>query len=110
MGKLKRTVKVQEIEGEPMRYRVESWEDPRLYHVVDLSEKGGNGECDCRDYATTCTRNWKDNGGRWVHYGVPGQPDPERTQCRHIYCARVKFTDTSLRGIAAQLHPQKEPT
>jgi hypothetical protein len=110
MGKLKRTVKVQEIEGEPMRFRVESWEDPRLYHVVDLSERGGAGECDCRDFTTTCTRNWKDNGGKWVHYGFPGQPDPERVMCRHIYCARVKFTDTTLRAIAAKLHPQKEPT
>lgn len=109
MGELKRTVKVQEIEGEPMRYRVESWQDPRLFHVVDLSELGGNGECDCRDFCTTCTRNWKEGNGRWVHYGAPGQPDPERTQCRHIYCARIKFTDATLRGIAAKLHPQPEP-
>lgn len=57
MGEPKRTVKVQEIEGEPMRYRVESWQDPRLFHVVDLAELGGNGECDCRDFCTTCTRN-----------------------------------------------------
>lgn len=110
MGKLKHTVKVQEIEGEPMRYRVESWEDPRLFHVVDLSEFGGNGECDCRDFRILCTDNFRTNGGKWVHYGFPGQPDPSRTQCRHIYCARLRYTDTSLRGIAAQLHPQKEPT
>jgi hypothetical protein len=100
----KKTVKVEEIQGEPLRYRVESWQDPRLYHVADLSENGGNGECDCRDFTTRCFPNFKANGGKWIHYGAPGQPDPLRTQCRHIYCARIKYTDSTLRGIAARLH------
>jgi hypothetical protein len=110
MGKLRKTVKVAEVPGEPLRYQVESWADPRLYHVVDLSENGGNGECDCKDFRTRCTANLKANGGKWVHYGAPGLPNPDRTQCRHCYCARLKFTDTTLRAIAATLHPHPEPT
>lgn len=105
-----KTVKVRAIPGEAMRYQVESWQRPDLFHVVDLSNHGGNGECDCRDFLTRCEPNLKSNGGRWVHYGFPGQPNPDRTQCRHIYCARIKFTDDTLRGIAAELHPTQPPT
>ena len=104
MPAVQRTVKVQAEPGEPMRYRVESWERPDLYHVVDLSELGGNGECDCRDFVTTCHPNFRANGGRWVCYGYPGRPDPHRTQCRHIECTRRKFLNDTLRTIAAQLN------
>lgn len=88
-----------------MRYRVESWERPDLHHVVDLSELGGNGECGCADFRARCFPNFRANDGKWVNYGHPGRPNPARTQCKHIFCARLKFTDDTLRAIAEQLTP-----
>jgi hypothetical protein len=105
MGKLMRTVKVQEVPGEPMRFFVESWERPNLPHVVDLAAERGHGGCDCRDYCTTVTRNRKAMPGKWVFYGEPGSPNPLRTQCRHIAIAQRKHLMTTLPAIARELYP-----
>lgn len=104
----KRTVKVQEIPGEPLAYWVESWAQPEFQHKVDLTENGGNGFCDCKDFCTRCQPNFDNNGGRWVEYGYPGHPDPERTQCRHIFVARKKFLNTTLRQIAEQISQEQK--
>ena len=66
MGHLKQTIKVKEIPGEPMRYYVESWTRPKYPHIADLSEAGGHGQCDCKDFATVVTRNRKTYPGVWI--------------------------------------------
>lgn len=100
-----KTVKVRPIPGEPYRYYVESWQRPHLPHVVDLLEHHGNGACDCRDFLVRCTHNLKVHAHP-VPYGVPGSPNSNRTQCRHIYAARESFLNRLLRIIAAE---QREP-
>ncbi len=90
MPKASHSVRVQAIPGESMRYWVESWQSADTQHTVDLLEHDGNGQCSCRDFLR-CLRNMKD-GHKKIPYGYPGLPHPNRTQCRHIYCARMKFT------------------
>jgi|GEM_PF-2469450 len=102
MSKSTKSVKVKAVPGEILRYQVESWGRADLHHIVDLMEQGGNGECGCTDFRMQCTTNWKENGGAWVLYGFPGHPDPKRTQCRHIYCARMKFTNDTLKLLSKQ--------
>jgi len=107
MGKLKKTIKVTEIEGEPMRYRVESWEKPEYPYTVDLSEAKGHGSCICKDYCTTVARNRKEHPGQWHFYGNADSINPKRTQCKHIAAAQRKFLMTTLPSIAAELNPDK---
>ncbi len=105
MTAIRQTVKVA-LGDTPMTYKVESWERPGSHHTVDLSELGGNGACTCTDFNVRCLSNLKKADGKWTHYGVPGKPNPKRSMCKHIFCARIKFTDDTLRGIAAQINPQ----
>jgi len=110
MPKSKMTRKVQAIPHHPLRYRVESWGSKSLPYEVDLSENGGNGACSCRDFEIRCWKNFKESGGKWVDYGHPEHPNPERTQCAHIKAARMKFTNDTLRAIAEEMNknnPQK---
>lgn len=107
MSREARTVKVREIQGEPMRYRVESWNDPANPHTVDLSEAGGLGICSCRDCQTTVARNRKRFPGKWVFYGTPEKPNRDRTLCRHIEAGHKRYLMTTLPAVAAQLHPQR---
>lgn len=100
----KRTVRVQEIPGEALCYWVESWERPEYQHKVDLTENGGNGACDCKDFCTRCEPNFLKAEGKWTEYGYPGNPDPDRTMCKHIFVARKKFLNTTLRQIAEKLN------
>jgi hypothetical protein len=104
MPKPNRTVSVSAVHGELMVYRVESWGRPDIYHTVDLLEFDGNGECDCKDFIK-CRSNMK-AGHSKVMYGYPGLPDPDRTQCRHIYCARIKFTNDTLATLSRQQNEQ----
>lgn len=101
-----KTVKVQEIAGEPLCYWVESWEKPEFQHKVDLLENDGNGACDCRDYTIRCEPNYV-KSNKPIQYGYPGNPNPKRTQCRHIYVARIKFVNTTLRQIAQDQNKTK---
>ena len=103
------TIHVTAISGEVCRYQVESWQRQGLHHTVDLLEHGGNGECSCKDFATRCHTNLKENGGKHVPYGYPGHPDPDRTQCRHIHVARIKFANDTLKIMAKQ-HGQPQRT
>jgi len=109
MGRLKQTVKVEEIPGEPMRFRVESWERPEYPHIVDLSEAGGHGVCSCRDFCTAVTANRKLHPGAWIDYGTPEDINPDRSQCRHLAAAQKKWKMTVLPGIARKLHPVQPP-
>lgn len=95
-----KTVKVEAVPGESMVYRVESWGEPDMPHTVVLLERQGNGVCTCKDFRTTCQRNWKNGEGKKVHYGFPGRPDKKRTQCRHIYCTRIRFLDDLLTSMS----------
>jgi hypothetical protein len=107
MGALKHTIKVAEIPGEPMRYRVESWQRPKYPYTVDLSEAGGHGECHCKDFCTTVTRNRKLHPGAWIDYGTPDDINPDRTQCKHIAVAQKKWKMTVLPDVAARLNAER---
>lgn len=92
------TVRVEPIEGEPLRYRVESWSRPNQPHLVDLSLAHGNGACSCTDYVTRRAPAIK-----------AGKPlFTKATSCRHVRMARKHFTVTTLAEMAARLHPDGE--
>ena len=71
------TVRVKAIEGEPGRFSVESWSDPRHPHTVDLLEHGTVGECSCPRWST---HTWP-----LIRDGKTVLPSD---RCRHINAAR----------------------
>jgi hypothetical protein len=91
-----KTVRVLEIANEPMRFRVESWSDPKHPHMVDLLANGGAGQCSCKDWSV---RRWPaikyttQNGLAW-------QRMPELF-CRHVIAARTHFTNQLLARMSA---------
>jgi hypothetical protein len=100
-----RTVRVEAIPGEPFRFRVESWEQPEFPHTVDLLEWGGHGVCSCTDFGTRCTANFRKHFGQWVEYGAPGRPNPQRTQCKHVCCARRFYLNNKLKSESFKYDP-----
>ena len=100
---------VQEILGELGRYLVGSMSNPLESYMVDLLAHGGKGECNCTDWQINCRMNLqKFNDKRVREYGYPGQPDPERQQCKHIYIAKRKFANDSLYHLSNQRNEQNE--
>lgn len=79
---------VQEVDGEPFRYWVESSQDG-MPHFVDLVEYGGNGECSCPHFRIRCQRLYKDNGYRVIDHGYPNA-----TRCKHINTALLYLAST----------------
>lgn len=85
-------IKVEAIEGELGRYRVQSKTDPENPHLVDLLEYQGNGECSCPDFYFDKRGNLK-----------AGQtPQTKHTMCRHIMIARTKWANDSLKYCSAE--------
>lgn len=100
MPRLAKTVLVAPINGEVLRYSVESWTDPAHPHTCDLSLNKGNGACDCRDFVT--------RRGPAIKAGKP--LFTKSTSCRHLIMARKYFTLATLTEMASRLHPHGEPT
>lgn len=92
MPRASRTVRVSSIEGETMRFRVESWSAPQKPHTVDLLAYEGAGECSCTD--------WSTRRGPAIKHGEPhGTP---ATCCRHVTAARHYFLNRLLREMAQE--------
>ena len=85
-----RTVRVEAIPGELMRYRVESWSSAKRPHTVDLLANDGAGECSCADWGT--------RRGPAIKAG--GFPGTAPTMCRHVTAARLHFLNRLLREMA----------
>jgi hypothetical protein len=74
---------VEEVPGEPFRYRVESQSEPLKWHLVDLTERGGHGMCDCKHFQTVAGPNFRRHG-KWIPYA------PKRngvSECKHLRAA-----------------------
>lgn len=97
MTRAQKTVRVTPIQGEALRYHVQSWSDPQHPHLVDLSEHGGNGECSCKDFATR----------RWPAIRDGATLFTDETSCRHIKAARWYWMKHSLEDAAKLLNKQK---
>lgn len=78
MSKKDDTTRVSPIEGEPFRFKCESWETPDQPHTVDLLAYGGNGECFCVSFCAVKREAIKN--GSPLFSG--------ETMCRHIIAAR----------------------
>jgi len=102
----KRIIKVTQIHGELGRCHVESWDEPKYPHLVDLLENDGNGECDCLDFTTRCLPNLRQSR-KTVEYGQPGHPNPDRTRCKHIHVSIQKFTNEILQALSRQERGRK---
>lgn len=74
---------IEEVPGEPFRYRVESKTDPSKWHLVDLTERGGHGMCDCEHFTFTANPNFRRHL-KFIPY-APGRHGV--SECRHIRAA-----------------------
>jgi hypothetical protein len=97
MSRTDRTIRVQPIPGEPLRYYVESWSSPSRPHIVDLAENQGNGACSCRDFVTRRQPN--------IDKLMP--LFSRETSCRHVIAARRHFTIHTLTDIAREISCQR---
>jgi hypothetical protein len=84
------TIHVEEVPGELLRYRVESWSNPDEPHLVDLAEHECSGACSCESFSFTKSKAIKE--GKPLHTRL--------TQCRHVRAARRFFAVKLLREIA----------
>lgn len=73
---------VEEIEGEPFRYRVES-QSGAGFHTVDLTEREGHGRCSCKDFEIRAVPNFKRHG-QHIPYS-PGRAGC--SECKHLAAA-----------------------
>lgn len=87
MPRTTKTVRVQAIDGETMRFRVESWSKPQQPHVVDLLAYEGAGECSCAD--------WSIRRGPAIKAGAIAG-----IHCRHVVAARALFLNRLLKQMA----------
>jgi hypothetical protein len=94
MPKATRTVRVQEIPGEPWCFHVESWSRPQQPHRVELLAQDGFGECSCTSWGT---RKWPAIRDKTVK--VRGT---KATECRHVEAARVYKWNQQMRDLAAR--------
>ena len=78
---------VEEHGAEPFRYRVQS-SDGNSFHLVDLTERGGHGACDCYHFQFTANVNFRRLGGEWIPY-APGRAGV--TECTHLAAAFAHF-------------------
>lgn len=72
----------------PLRFLVRSASRPRIVHIVDLAEHGGNGGCSCEQF-TIRIRPHLDEGAA----------PTERHRCKHIRAAREYLADRAIRSI-----------
>lgn len=91
MPKATQTIRVRPIDGETMRFYVESWSHPQRPHIVDLLAGNGASECSCTDWMTR--RNIALRNG--------GKPGSSETMCRHVKAARNYFLNRLLRQMAS---------
>ena len=86
-------MKVWEVEGEPLRYWVQSdnpLEDP---YMVDLGLHDGNGECYCKDFTIRKRIN------------IPEKPFfSELTTCKHLRYAHQYYLRSTLKHICRSLN------
>jgi len=78
---------VEEIPGEPFRYHVQSESRPEIFHLVDLTHRGGHGVCTCEHFQMAAYPNWKRHR-QWIPY-APGRAGV--SECRHIRAALDYF-------------------
>jgi hypothetical protein len=97
MSRADRTIRVQPIPGEALRFYVESWSSPSRPHIVDLAENQGNGACSCRDFVTRRQPN--------IDKLMP--LFSRETSCRHVIAARRHFTIHTLTDIAREISCQR---
>ena len=98
MPRATKTVRVEEIPGEPMCYRVESWSRPQQPHRVELLANAGFGQCSCTHWATKKWPTIRDKACTYI--------GTKLTDCRHVEAARVKFNTSFFPRMAADhCHP-----
>jgi hypothetical protein len=97
MSRHDKTIRVAEIPGELMRFRVESWSNPQRPHTVDLLSQKGFGECSCTDWVTRRAINARNGAAMGT----------EATMCRHIKAARLFFLNRLLTRMAQDAAKQR---
>lgn len=98
---------VEEVPGEPFRYRVQSASDPEQWYLVDLTQRGGQGSCQCVHFQMVAFPNW-----RRLQRRIPYAPHRQGvTDCRHIEAAKQHCWDTTfVRMLAAFENGIPSPT
>jgi hypothetical protein len=78
------------VDGERWTYRVRSGADARRWYRVDLEFYGGNGRCECKDFAT----RHEPELARGTASGF--------NRCKHIRLARALVLDTLIAASGKQ--------
>lgn len=87
---------VEEDGRAPFRYRVES-SDPLSYHLVDMTQRDGLGECSCKHWHTVANPNWKRLG-----FEIPYAPKRAGvTSCKHIAAVEAHMMKHVWRKVLA---------
>ena len=95
MSREQRTVKVTPIQGEPLRYTVESWSQKKEPHTVDLDSYDKHPECSCDHYKFKIKKNLDNDHPLWVK-GL--------TMCRHMEAAYRYFAAKQIFYISEHIN------
>lgn len=85
---------IRPIHGEPGRYHVRSQSHPDGcadhdgWHLVDVAEHAGCGECSCIRWRTVCWPLIRDTQGL-----------PPSKRCRHLRAAREAFCNEAVKKL-----------
>lgn len=84
---------IEEIEGEPLSFRVPSDTLGAPPYLVHLDALNGNGECRCNDFTAR----------KVVELRAGVLPNDLTTRCKHIRRARAYFLDKIIKQYNANL-------
>lgn len=95
-------MRIKRLRGENLRFQVKSRSGSQWY-LVDLSERGGHGICQCKMFGIRAASNFR-KYQRHIPYRVDNDGKcsnaESTTECAHIYAAR-KLNETVVRRLYA---------
>lgn len=98
MPRSSKTVRVEEIPGEPWCFRVESWSHAQRPHRVELMANAGFGECSCTNWGT---KKWP-----VIRDGLAKVRGTKLTECRHVEAARIFKWNRLMRYATEHMEPK----
>ena len=84
-------MRVEQVIGEPLRFRVQSESNPRRWYLVDLEFFDNNGCCDCPEFQY-----------RQQPLLLDDYQSTVKRRCKHVIAAREYFLDCWLKMLSAE--------
>lgn len=86
---------------DPFCYIVESESNPNAPYYVDLTQRDGHGQCNCKHYQTKANPNYKRHG-KFIPY-KRGKQTEGVSECKHIAVARNHYHINVTQPMLAKL-------